>query len=157
VGHEESVVPRALRAIALILLAGGLLEGCGTRHEVSRSASPDGALDAVLTEIVGAPTAHSYEVYVVRRGATLGRSPAVMSLEGVRRSEHEPGANLRWLAPGELAVEYLSAKAVTLKASETRLGERSVRILSRAGVTDTAPAEEADAHGRPGGSGLGHP
>ena len=133
---------RAVWAIALVLVA-----GCGSRHEVARTASPDGALDAVLAEVVGG--SQSYEVYVVRRGATLGRSTALVSLEGAMRSPGAAGANLHWLAPGELAVEYLSARSVKVNASETRLDDRSVRILARAGVAAPAGALEPGAdHGR---------
>jgi hypothetical protein len=127
---------RAVWAIALVLIA-----GCGSRHEVARSASPDGALDAVLAEVVGGSQA--YEVYVVRRGATLGRSTALVSLEGAMRSAGVAGANLHWLAPEVLAVEYLSARTVKVNASETRLDDRSVRILAQPGVA--APALEPGA------------
>jgi hypothetical protein len=125
---------RVVWAIALVLIA-----GCGSRHEVTRTPSPDGALDAVLAEVIGG--SQSYEVYVVRRGATLGRSSALVKLEGARRSAGEEGANLRWLTPEVLAVEYLSARTVQVNASETRLDDRSVHILAHPG---TAPAGAAD-------------
>jgi hypothetical protein len=126
---------RVLFAIVLVLIA-----GCGSRHEIARTPSPDGALDAVLAEVVGAPRAGSYEVYVVRRGATLGRSRALVGLEGVARSGEAAGARLRWLDPETLAVEYLSAQAVTVNSSEARLGERRVRIVPRAGESQRTPA-----------------
>jgi hypothetical protein len=134
---------RVLWAIVLVLVA-----GCGSRHEIARTPSPDGTLDAVLAEVVGAP--ESYEVYVVRRGATLGRSPALVSLEGVAKSGEASGASLRWLAPETLAVEYLSAKAVKLNASETRLDDRSIRIVPRPLTGEAAPGGASESHGTPG-------
>ena len=132
---------RAVWAIALVLVA-----GCGSRHEIARTPSPDGTLDAVLAEVVGG--SQTYEVYVVRRGATLGRSTALVSLEGAMRSAGSSGANLRWLAPEVLAVEYLSARSVKVNASEARLDDRSVRIVAHPGVASPAPAGEPGAgHG----------
>jgi len=122
---------RAVCAIALVLLA-----GCGSRHEIARTPSPDGALDAVLAEVVGG--SQSYEVYVVRRGATLGRSTALVSLEGAMRGADTSGANLRWLTPEVLAVEYLSARSVKVNASEAHLDDKSVHLVVHPGVT--APA-----------------
>ncbi|HEX4389244.1 MAG TPA: hypothetical protein VH109_11515 [Steroidobacteraceae bacterium] len=134
---------RALWAIALVLVC-----GCGSRQEVSRVASPDGAFDAVLTEAGGDAAGRLYEVYVVRRGATLGRSTALVSLSGPQRSARAAGANLRWLDPQTLAVEYLSARRATVNASEARLEERSVHVLSHAGVPEAAAADTPPA-GKP--------
>jgi len=134
---------RLLLGLVLVLLA-----GCGSRHEIARTPSPDGALDAVLAEVVGAP--QHYEVYVVRRGATLGRSRALVSLEGVARSGEASGASLRWLAPETLAVEYRSATAVKVSASETRLEDRNIRIVPRALAGEGAPGGGSESRGAPG-------
>jgi hypothetical protein len=134
-GPRERVMQRAVWAIMLVLLC-----GCGARHELTRTPSPDGALDAVLAEVVGS---QSYEVYVVRRGATLGRSTALVSLEGAMKSTEAAGASLHWLAPEVLAVEYLSARAVKVNASEMRVDDRNVRILANPGVATPAPGPAA--------------
>ena len=137
---------RTLWAIALVLVC-----GCGSRQEVSRVASPDGAFDAVLTEAGDDAVRKSYDVYVVRRGATLGRSTALVSLTGPQRSPRAAGATLRWLGPETLAVEYLSAQNVTVNASEVRLEDRSVHILSRPGVPGPQAVDPVDVRAAPAG------
>ena len=116
-----------------------LLVGCASRDEVSRVPSPDGVLDAVLLERGGgAARSFSYEIYVVKRTATLGRSPAVMNLDGAIRGKDAYGVNLKWVTPEVLAVEYSSAKAATLLHSTIQVEDRSVAIKPRTGVSDPA-------------------
>jgi hypothetical protein len=125
---------RLLLASALVLLV-----GCVSRNEVSRVPSPDGALDAVLIQSNNeANTAFAYDVYVVKHGATLGRSPAAMVLDGALRGNEAYGVSLRWLDSSDLAVEYLTARKVTVTSGSVHVEDTDIRITPRPGVSDPA-------------------
>ena len=117
-----------------------LLVGCTGRNEVSRVPSPDGALDAVVLESDSGGTSSSdYSVYVVKRGATLGRYPVVMSFDAALRGNSPHAVTLKWSDSSNLAVEYLSARKVTLPSGDIHLEDRHVRITPRPGVSDPSP------------------
>jgi hypothetical protein len=100
--------------------------------------SPDGALDAVvIAGSSGANTPPDYYVYVVKHGATLGRSPLVMQLDGPLRSDNSGGVDLRWLGTNALAVEYQSAVRVTVNFTTLHIEDRDLRIIPHAGVSDS--------------------
>ncbi|MBS0580766.1 MAG: hypothetical protein JSR36_16025 [Proteobacteria bacterium] len=130
----ERSFPRYALGLALALLV-----GCSARHEVARLPSPDGALDAVLIESSShAATAADYTVYVVKRRAPLGRYPAVMYIRAVPRGDDPVPVAPKWTAPDTLAVEYLSAKEVTVPHAEMHLENRTVRIAPRPGVLNAS-------------------
>jgi hypothetical protein len=118
-----------------------LLVGCISRNEVSRVSSPDGAFDAVLLESSEPTSSFDYNIYVVKRGATLGRSPAAAYLHEALRSSDAYGVTLKWADANNLAVEYLTAKKVTLALRDLHVEGRDIRITLRADVSDpSAPA-----------------
>jgi len=99
--------------------------------------SPDGTLDAVLLEgSSGAPPTFDYSIYIVKRGATLGRSPAVMYFDDARRGNGPHAVTLRWADSNDLAVEYLSAQKVNVAFEDIRLENRKIRITPRPGIVD---------------------
>jgi hypothetical protein len=109
-----------------------------SKDEVARIVSPSGKVDAVLIETNGgATTSFGYEVYVVEHGASFFGLPAVSLYDSVR-SEHAYGANLKWLSPDSLAVEYLSAKSAKVNTRTEYLGTQTVQVSLRDGVTDNA-------------------
>jgi hypothetical protein len=131
-GAARTAMQRLLLASALALLI-----SCVSRNEVSRVPSPNGALDAVLIQSNNAAnTAFAYDVYVVKRGATLGRSPAVMVLDGALRGNDAYGVSLRWIDSSDLAVEYLAARKVTLTSGSVHVEDTDIRITPRSGVSD---------------------
>jgi hypothetical protein len=100
--------------------------------------SPSGNVEAVLFETNGgATTSFGYEVFVVERGAKPSGSPAV-SLYGAVRNQHAYGANLKWLSPGSLAVEYLRARLVKVNMQAQSVGTQTIQFTLRDGVTDNA-------------------
>ena len=133
VARSPGPVARRLWAGAVLML----LVGCTGRHEVSRVSSPDGALDAVLLESSsGAAPSADYSIYVVKHGAPLGRSPAVMYVHATPRGDASDAVAPRWADDNSLAVDYQVAGTVTVPRREIRLENRSVRITPRPGALD---------------------
>ena len=113
-----------------------------SRDEVLRSASPFGPIDAVLVEMnSGGTTSFGYEVHVVERGKQAPRRGEAAFLYAASRSDNAYGANLRWLGPTDLAVEYLGAQIAKLSKPEVEVGGSIVRVVFRPGINDPrAPA-----------------
>jgi hypothetical protein len=114
------------------------------RDEVQRVASPDGRLDAVLMEVnAGATTSYVYEVHVVPHGAPASdTTKAKARLDGATRNASAYGATLRWQDQGDLSVEYLQARHISVPAADgTTVAGELVRIHLHPGIeTPSAPA-----------------
>lgn len=133
----------ALAAVMVMLLAwlfSGLI-GEPSNDEVARVVSPSGKVDAVLFETNGgATTSFGYDIYIVEHGAKPSGSPAI-SLYGAVRSQSAYGANLKWVSPNSVAVEFLSAKSTKIKKPTLSLGDQIVQLAVHEGVADdSAPA-----------------
>lgn len=131
-----TLVSLAVGAVLLIAWFFSALLGEPSKDEVARVVSPSGKVDAVLIETNGgATTSFGYEVYVVEHDARPSGSPAV-SLYSAVRNPHAYGANLVWLSPDSLAVEYLSAKSAKLDTHTQSVGTQAIYVALREGVTD---------------------
>ena len=127
----------------MVVLFCSLSTGClVSSDEVTRAASPDHLLDAVVIETNGgATTAFGYEIYIVPHNASAWRGKHVASLYGAVRNENAWGTNAHWLAQDDLAIEYLKAEDVSLIANAAQIGGHHVKIALRPGILDTtAPA-----------------
>jgi hypothetical protein len=129
----------ARNAMKWVLMLTVLAVGCKKQpssYEVARVASPNGSLEAVLTETNGgATTSFGYEVSVGTKGAkTLTH---VASLYGAVRNEQAYGVNLNWTGEHILRVQYLRAKAVQNVSKSVTLGDQQVEIELLSGVEDT--------------------
>ena len=131
----------AALAVGVVLLMSwffSALIGEPSKDEVARVVSPAGKVDAVLFETNGgATTSFGYEIYVVEHGAQPAGSPAI-SLYGAVRNEHAYGANLKWVSPDSVAVEFLSAKSSKVKQQAQSIGTQSVHFAIHEGVTDNS-------------------
>jgi hypothetical protein len=130
----------SLAVVAILLIRWFLPEMMGetSNDEVARIISPSGNVEAVLFETnAGATTSFGYEVFVVERGTKPSGSPAV-SLYGAVRNPHAYGVNVKWLSPSSLAIEYLSAKSVTVNMQTQSIGMQTIEFALRDGVTDNA-------------------
>jgi hypothetical protein len=108
-----------------------------SRDEVSRVASPDGRVDALVFETnCGAPCSFGYEIELATKGRHDGHE--VASLDGATRNEQAWGVNLRWLGPDQLSVEYLRADNAKLLMKTVDIAGRDVTISLRSGVRDSA-------------------
>jgi hypothetical protein len=133
---------RSRRSSTLVLgTLAAVCAACGSWDEVARVPAPGGGVDAVLVERNGgATTAFGYGVLLVphRRGVHRYVSGTVASLYAAGRNEHAWGANLRWVAPDTLAVEYQSARDVALTNSAPLVAGTRVHVVLRPGVRDSA-------------------
>lgn len=122
-----------------ILVTTLLIGGCASHDEVSRVPSPDANLDAVLIEYSSRlTTSFWYEVFVVPPGSAVQSSEPVADIYGAIRNTGADGANLRWLQPDLLTVEFESAHSVEHVRAETHVAGRLVRIVLYQGVTDSS-------------------
>lgn len=127
-------------AMKWVLMLTVLAVGCKKQpssYEVVHVASPNGSLEAVLTETNGgATTSFGYEVSVGTKGAkTLTH---VASLYGALRNEQAYGVNLSWTGEHVLRVQYLRAKAVQTFSKSVTVGDEQVEIELQSGVEDPA-------------------
>jgi hypothetical protein len=129
----------AFPVILLVLLL--VIAPSASEDEVARVPSPEGRFEAVLVETNGgATTSFGYEIHVVPTAGKPNGSPAAL-LYGAVRNESAYGVNLKWESPNRLAVEFLQAKSVELKASELSVAGREVQVALRPGTVDpSAPA-----------------
>jgi hypothetical protein len=104
-------------------------------HEVAQTLSPDGRIEAVLTEINGgATTSFGYDVSVGPKGS--GRGVRVATLYGAIRSEQAYGVNLHWANNNVLQVEYLRAKASRNVLNTAEVNGEQVQVMLKSGVED---------------------
>jgi hypothetical protein len=134
--------PRAISASLLITMA-LLGAGCGegvSRDEVARITSPNGKLDAVLTEINGgATTSFGYDVTVAVHGQKRGER--VANLYDATRNAQAYGVNLRWTDDHTLRVEYLEATYVRGVINSLNVNGQHIEVELLSGIDDpNAPA-----------------
>ena len=151
-GYRHFIRDQSLRSwlyLACCILSAGALAACtvwggSSWDEVARATAPGRLVDAVLIERNGgATTSFGYEVFVVPSGGAVERDApgAVASLYGSVRNDHAYGVNLRWLAPGALALEYRDAHRAAVNDSLVTVAGQPVRVALRPGVSDpTAPS-----------------
>lgn len=128
------------RTMIWIFILTVLTIGCKERPaglEVARVASPNGSLEAVLTEANGgATTSFGYLVYV---GAKNSKTPTlVASLYGAVRNENAYGVNLAWTGDHTLRVEYLRAKEITYVSRLVIVEGEQIETELHSGVEDSA-------------------
>ena len=122
------------------------LAGCGTQQgadvEVARVASPDGAVDAVLTEYnPGATASFVYRIHVVAHGGEWEGSPVAAELYGATRNASAYGVDLDWRDASTLEARYLQARSVSAPGRALRVDGHPVTLVLREGVVNPdAPA-----------------
>ncbi|QHN03182.1 hypothetical protein FTO74_07225 [Granulicella sp. WH15] len=131
-------ISRSLAAGILVLMA--LVIGCKKQpssYEVARVKSPNGSLDAVLTETNGgATTSFGYVVSIEIDGAkTLN---PVANLYGALRNEQAYGVNLSWADDHVLRVQYFRAKAVQNVSKTVNVGRQQIEVELQSGIEDAA-------------------
>ena len=134
------------RAAVLLLMCCPLVIlciGCNRRpssYQVARVASPNGNLEAVLTETNGgATTSFGYDVTVGVKGTR--NAEKVASLYGAIRNEQAYGVNLSWADNHVLRIQYLRAKSVQDVRKTVDLNGQQVEVVLQSGIVDiTAPA-----------------
>ncbi len=121
---------------ALILIV--LCDACArsyAAYEVKRVTSPNGKLEATLTETNGgAVTSFGYEVRVGLKHA--GLSQQVASLYGAVRNAESYGVNLSWSDDHTLLIQYLRAKAVSETVTTLTLDGQEIKVDLRGGIND---------------------
>ena len=131
-------IARCVAGAGFMLMVLGI--GCKKQspsYEVARVESPNGSLDAVLTETNGgATTSFGYEVSVGTKGAK--KLDQVASLYGAVRNEQAYGVNLSWAGDHVLRVQYLRAKAVQNVSKTVSVGGQQVEVELQSGVEDAA-------------------
>jgi len=125
-------------SVALLSMVTACLIMDASQDEVARAPSSAGDLDAVLVETNGgATTSFGYLVYVVPHGTKASEGTEVAMLYGAVRNDQAYGANLKWEG-SQLAVEYRDARQAELRKPTVTIGPRTVMIVLRSGVTDSA-------------------
>lgn len=110
--------PTTIACLALVLLA-----GCERRpstqeiaasisdvgfEELSRTASPDSAVEAVVTRVnAGATTGYGYRIDLVPRGGRVAYKPQGMQKFTADRVD---SLSVRWSAPRQLEIRYAKAR-----------------------------------------------
>ena len=126
-------VTLAVQGCALVLLA------CWPDvavDEVARVRGPSDGLDAVLLEVNGgATTSFGYRVYVVPAEAQPTDDFEVAVLDGAARNDSAYGANLRWVGPQELRVEYQSGRVHRYRPI-IDVASRQIGVRLDSGVVD---------------------
>src|SRR5450432_1583374 len=123
--------------VALLFVA---MAGCSSSDEVQRSTSPDGQVDAIVTESdCGAPYSFVYEISLVPTGKRSDQRVAI--LDASTRNAHAWGVNVKWLYSMTLSAEYLKADSAKLERQTVVVAGHQIKILLLSGVTDPkAPA-----------------
>ncbi|MDN5781543.1 MAG: hypothetical protein L0H23_05905 [Luteimonas sp.] len=130
-----------LLPVVLALAGCGALPG-GADVEVARIASPDGAVDAVLTELnPGATASFVYRIHVVAHGDVWDGSPVAAELYGATRNASAYGVDLQWRDAGTLEARYLQARSVEQPRRTLEVDGHAITIVLREGVENPdAPA-----------------
>ena len=124
---------------ALLLFA---MSGChvgvpdASVNEVARVISPDGQVDAMLTESNGgATTSFGYVVALASRDGSQRHQ--VADLHGATRSSQAYGVNLRWASADRLDIDFFSSKTPPTLYSPVTVGGRRITVTLHNGVIDT--------------------
>ena len=134
-----------LSVISALLL---VVAGCSHPDTVATVKSPNGRVQATLTETSqGATTSFEY-VVSLKAVSPEGESVRVASLYGAVRNEQAYGLNLSWLNDQTLELQYLTAKAAKLEQPTTVIGGRLIAIRLKAGVLDKSAPPGGMEHNR---------
>ena len=144
----RSMGPTWHRALLLFAMAlATCLAGCGASQsgaevEVARIASPDRAVDAVLTETnPGATASFVYRIHVVGHGDAWDSAPVAAELYGATRNASAYGVDLHWRDAGTLEARYLQARSIEVAKPRLDIDGHAVMVVLRAGVENPdAPA-----------------
>ena len=114
----------------------------GADVEVVRTASPDGTVDAVLTQYnPGATASFVYRIHVVAHGDTWDDSPVAAELYGATRNAGAYGVDLKWRDAGTLEARYLQARSVEQPRRTLEVNGHAIAVVLREGVENPdAPA-----------------
>jgi hypothetical protein len=146
--HSMRSMARTWRhALLLVALALACLAGCGTSQrgadvEVARVASPDGAVDAVLTEHnPGATASFVYRIHVVAHDGAWEGSPVAAELYGATRNASAYGVDLHWRDAGTVEARYLQARSIEVPGRTLDVDGHAVTVVLRDGIENPgAPA-----------------
>lgn len=124
----------------MLMLLGVGCKKPSSSYEVAHVPSPNGRLEAVLTETNGgATTSFGHEVSIGTKGAKA--LVHVASLYGAVRNDQAYGVNLNWAGDHILRVQYLRAKAVQNVSKSVTVGGQQVEVELQSGVEDpSAPS-----------------
>jgi hypothetical protein len=110
-------------------------------NEVRRVLAPAGRVDAVLAERSGGRRRFEYQIYVVPSGAAALTARPVATLSGAARNDSAYGAQLHWIGPDRLSIEYLRAEHALVLTPDVEIAGVRVRVLLSPGKRDPlAPA-----------------
>lgn len=116
--------------------------------EIARIPSPDGRLEAVLTETkAGAAASFGYRIEVVRMGAPGSRRTEIAYLYAATRSDCAHGVNLRSRSPERLVAEYREARHAATVPAE--IDSRRIAVDMRPGIADPRARCGSMGHGGP--------
>jgi len=134
-------------AMAWLLFTAATLAACGAPQrgadvEVARVTSPDGAVDAVLTERnPGATASFVYRIHLVAHGDAWDDGLVAVELYGATRNASAYGVDLRWRDAGTLEASYLQARSVDVRRRSFDVDGHAIAIALREGVENPdAPA-----------------
>jgi hypothetical protein len=105
-------------------------------NEVARVISPDGLVDAVLTESNGgATTSFGYVVALAPRDGSQRHH--VADLYGATRSPQAYGVNLRWASADHLDIDFFSSKTPPTLYSPVTVSGKRITVTLHSGVIDS--------------------
>lgn len=138
------------RTAALLVALTLTLAGCGTLagetaevgEEVTRIVSPDGEIDAVLTESnSGATASFVYDIHILPHGQPATPESRNAELSGATRSKTAYGVTLSWSDADTVLGEYLTADVVDQASPTTSVEGKEITVVLRDGQVDPdAPA-----------------
>jgi hypothetical protein len=112
-----------------------------SRDEVFTAKSSDGRFVARLFEINGGATTSFGYLITVAESGPLNREKEVANLYGAVRNNSAYGANLRWVTPRQLSIEYLDAHQSEVLQEKVEFGKEEVSIVLAPNTPDvSAPA-----------------
>lgn len=128
-----------LATVMLLLQSCTWLDNPRTFREIGRTPSPDGQLDAVLSEHSGGATTGLYhDVYVVPHGAPVPRWTKyfVARFEWVYRNDSTVWVNFRWRGNDTLALEFLRSSRQRLQRPSLDGPRGPISVVLTPGVAD---------------------
>jgi hypothetical protein len=131
----------AFQRVAILSVCVVAMSSCaGDEIEKERLTSPDGKVDAIVTESdCGAPCSFVYEVSLAPTRSHSGKRVAY--LDAATHGKGEWGVTLRWLDSTTLSVEYVKADSANLeKETLTVAGDTINTVLQKQLVNPDQPA-----------------
>jgi len=126
-------------AVSPFTVYGWALDCClGSHRQVDGVASPDGAIEATVTEVNRGVTAGlGYRVDVEERGLRIfNRRRRAADLYNALRSDSAYGVNVVWKDARTLSVQYWRAAQATVARTVSLPDGRSVSVVLDSGVVD---------------------